>query len=137
MVALTRVPSPREVLDLQCAGRRCVSVLVVPAELRRLAEGKDVMNFAVHDLVHATRFCGAGVAPFRGQVGFLRAARRVLQSGEWDALLATDAVFQRDLDYLLSDMNASCVHLVSRSFSVATARVRAMSLMSNVFVCLE
>jgi hypothetical protein len=108
-----QVPSPREVLRRQAAGRRCVALL--DDEVAR-AHGDprhmDGLSFALHDLHHLEKF----VEPehHRGQVGFFRAVDRALADTEVATIEQTfDAIWSAERDYVLADMNGSAVFLFS------------------------
>lgn len=123
---VTYMPTPKEVLDMQCAGTRCVTVFVQPEELAKTCEGKDALAFLLHDLIHASNLF-SDQSSFRQQVGFLRAMRKGLETGILQPLISGDPVFAFDIDYLTSDMNASCVHLVEflkAKWIIAIARNR-------------
>jgi hypothetical protein len=107
------VPSPREVLRHQAAGRRFVALL--EDELaRRHGDPRhpDGLSFAIHDLRHLEKF----VEPqhHRGQVGFFRAVDRALANIEVVALEQTfDEIWSAERDYVLADMNGCAVFLFS------------------------
>jgi hypothetical protein len=110
---LRDAPTPREVLERQARGRRCVSLLDDDAaRARGNPLHPDGLSFALHDLAHLEKL----VAPahYLGQVGFFRCMRRALAHPEMAALEATfDAAWIADRDYVVADMNGSAVFLFS------------------------
>lgn len=94
----------REVVALQAAGRRCVSLLDEHAPLGPYA---TPLGFCVHDLSHLAAFFDPAHA--RGQRGFFRALDRALD-GDLEALLADhDPALRADVLAVGADTNGSCV----------------------------
>ncbi|MBS1213149.1 MAG: hypothetical protein H6R26_1766 [Proteobacteria bacterium] len=106
---LERIPSPLEVLDMQAAGTRPVTVFsAFPRLFEPVLSKPDAFAFMVHDLEHAYKFLGD--ANLRdGQIAFFRAIRRCIQEGGFNAY-TEDEVFTRKFDYLISDMNTHAMH---------------------------
>lgn len=106
---LLRIPSPLEVLHLQAAGVRPVTVLAEYPRASRPVLGKaNGFDFLVHDLEHAYKFFHdpeLHVAQ-RRFFGLLRAA---VERGLFTPY-RSDPVFAGQLDYLISDMNTHPVH---------------------------
>lgn len=104
----TDIPSPSEMLDLQCEGKRCVTYLDKEEDLhRRVGRFSGAYEFLMHDLEHAHKFFGDPLL-HRAQVNFFKRLRAVLPLfEEWQQ----DPLFTRDMDYLASDMNSHPVHL--------------------------
>ena len=105
------IPSAQDVLALQTAGRRCVSLLDDDVAL---AHGDprhpDGLSFALHDLCHLEKF----VDPehHAGQVGFFRAVARALTAPAFiDLERRFDASWRADRDYVIADMNGSAIFL--------------------------
>jgi hypothetical protein len=97
------VPSPRHVLGLQAAGRRCVSIL--PEEAK-----EDGLAFALHDLCHLEKF----VAPehHHEQVGFFGRLADAMDSAGWRAFdRRFDDGWQKDVEHVAADMNGSAIFL--------------------------
>ncbi len=82
---LERIPSPLQVLDMQVAGVRPITVLSeFPRCLEPVLSKPDAFAFMVHDLEHAYKFLHD--ANLRdGQVAFFRAIRHCVQDGCFDA----------------------------------------------------
>lgn len=115
------IPSPRQMLDAQCAGRRFVTYLRGEEdETRQIGRFRGAYEFLMHDLEHAHKFFGGD---FRGQVGFFVRLREALPLFEgWLA----DPLFAKDFDYLISDMNSHPVHLFKYLKAIVlTADLRA------------
>ena len=100
------IPSPSEMLDQQCQGKRFVTVLT-ENRYQPIGRHAGAFEFLLHDLEHAHKFF-ADPFVFRGQVNFFRFLRsRLNQLNEWQE----DPQFVRDLEYLMSDMNSHPVHM--------------------------
>jgi hypothetical protein len=108
----TGVPTPEEILRMQCESKRCVTMVVEPDQLRRhILNQRDPLGFLLHDLVHADKFY-RNTAMMDGQVGFSRFVYKIYRSGLFDELMLTDAAFKKEIEYVMSDMNSFCVHLL-------------------------
>ncbi len=104
---LRDVPAPREILELQAQGRRCVTLLDAA-----LAAGpyQDPLAFALHDLRHLAKF--AAPAHYFEQVGFFATLARAQTTPAWSRFEAgLDVSWQTDRDQVLADMNGSSVFL--------------------------
>jgi hypothetical protein len=105
------IPAARQVLALQGAGRRCVSLLEDEVALGHGdPRHPDGLSFALHDLCHLEKF----VAPehHAGQVGFFRSVARAFETPAFNDLQARfDATWRADRDYVISDMNGSAIFL--------------------------
>lgn len=112
LVLLTHVPTPDEVMDLQAQGRRCVSMLTRPSELENFVEeGRDVLGFIVHDLIHADHFF-ADPQKAAAQIQFSQKLLRVRGLPPIQDMLGKDDLFQKEFHYLASDMNSVPLHLL-------------------------
>ncbi len=102
------IPTPREMLERQCEGKRFVTLLLDEKDQeRRIGRFNGAFEFVMHDLEHANKFFGEP-ASHRGQVRFFNLLRQALPAFEpWQA----DPLFVKDMDYLMSDMNSHPVHL--------------------------
>ncbi len=109
---LSYVPTPKEVLSMQTEGQRCVSMLQDLTEMQGFVEeGRDVLGFIVHDLIHADHFF-ADPAKARAQIEFSRHLLVVFGFREIQTMLQTDPVFKKEFEYLMSDMNSFPLHLL-------------------------
>lgn len=108
---LSRVPEGREILGWQQQGRRCVSLI---SDEKILANGslhdKDPFAFAIHDIEHAYKFFHDS-SSYRSQVGFYLLCGPMIPKIQtfpfWN-----EAEFQKDFNYLISDMNSHSVHMI-------------------------
>lgn len=102
------IPTPKEMLDHQCEGRRYVTLLLDPSDQsRQIGRFNGAYEFVMHDLEHANKFFGDSFS-HRGQVRFFNNLRAFLPQLEpW----MKDPLFGKDMDYLKSDMNSHPVHL--------------------------
>lgn len=108
---LDHVPTARQVLRLQAAGQRCVS-LVSDAAAAAHGDPRHVtgLAFAAHDLCHLEKFVDP--AHHVGQVGFFAALDEALAHPDGSALQqGFDPAWEADRNYVLADMNGSAVFL--------------------------
>lgn len=123
-----RVPSALEVLEAQCRGRRCVSVLVKdPEAFIRGGEGRDSFSFTLHDLLHAWHFYRDPEQRDR-QVFFSKWMREFLFEEEVRAACADSSDLRVALEYLSADMNTHWVHAVKCLKSILRTRPRLTEL---------
>lgn len=109
---LTSVPTPEHVLEMQCQGQRCVSMLIELEEIENFVEeGRDVLGFIVHDLIHADHFF-ADPLRAQAQVLFCQKLRHVYDLPQIQNLLQKDPVFRSEFYYIMSDMNSVPLHLL-------------------------
>ncbi len=120
---MLHVPTPYEVLSLQTKGRRCVTVLVKREQLAQLVEGeRDPFGFVLHDLIHADHFFSRPEMA-RGQIGFCRLMKPLVEAPFIQSLLVSDPVFRKEFEYGISDMNSNCVHLLKYLKAVFTGAI--------------
>jgi hypothetical protein len=106
------VPTPLEVLEMQCLPRRCISVIIDREQMKDYIQGeRDAFGFCLHDLIHAEHFY-AHPEIMAGQIGFYRSMRQVLNSGLLQHKLEKSPGFRKDFEYVFSDMNAYATHLM-------------------------
>ncbi len=111
LVLMNRIPTPLEVLDQQRQSKRCVTALLKEAQLSKYILGeRDPMSFTMHDLIHADHFFHDNNC-YQGQMGFYRALWKASSEKVFDQILENDA-FKNEFEYVISDMNAYCVHLM-------------------------
>jgi len=108
------LPSPNEVLIMQCQGFRCLTVFVNQQDLNKQFkdpyppyEVRDVLSFLFHDLQHMERF--ADPLYYCEQVGFLNFVKKI--SVDQAPFAQFDEQFKKDFEHLISDMNACCIHM--------------------------
>ncbi|NUN06066.1 MAG: hypothetical protein HUU57_09915 [Bdellovibrio sp.] len=112
LVLQKNVPSPADVLRMQAQGSRCISMLVSLEEMQSfVAEGRDVLGFIVHDLIHADHFF-ADPEKAQAQILFCQKLELIQKSREIRAMLARDEIFRKEFEYLMSDMNSVPLHLL-------------------------
>ena len=103
-----RVPTPAEMLELQCEGRRFLTLIDnLACKSFDLGRHKTPFEFFLHDLEHAHKFFG-NPEQYGGQVLFFKFLRASLAEFE---VFSGDAKFRADLNYLMSDMNTHPMHL--------------------------
>lgn len=110
LILIDYIPSPLEMLAIQCEGKRYVSLLTKPEFQKRLGRHAGPYEFLLHDLEHAHKFFG-DLDCHLGQVKFFRKIRQALDQGFFHKQLR-DSQFEREFHYLISDMNSHPVHLL-------------------------
>lgn len=105
------IPSPEEMLELQSVGRRCISVFIQAADLQALHSGKEAFEFLLHDLEHADKYFWSAELK-TGQKQFFTELLTCWRQGLFNTLAATDQEFQRQLHYLMADMNSHPLHMI-------------------------
>lgn len=111
LILLHRIPSPEEVLDLQCQGQRVVSLLDEPHHFTGFVENdRDTLGFLVHDLIHADHFF-FDPENAKNQIYFCRLLKNLLAVPEFKNLVDHNREFEKDFHYLASDMNSVTLHL--------------------------
>lgn len=109
LTLLTRIPSPRDVLDMQTQGTRPVTVINdFPRAIQPVLSKANGFQFLVHDLEHAWKFCH-DATQHQAQRHFFRLLQRA-HDADLFATYLHDAVFTEKFDYLISDMNTHPVH---------------------------
>lgn len=112
LILWTTIPSPEEVLQLQAGGKRCVSMFVQEYEFPELAlDGRDVLGFLVHDLIHADHFFHDPVNA-QAQIQFSQKLQILWQQPFLQERLESDTEFKDEFHYLMSDMNSVPLHLL-------------------------
>ena len=100
--------SPRQMLDMQCLGRRIVTLDRKALMQGLLVDGaRDAFEFLLHDLAHAALFFEDH---HQEQVDFFRYVQHRLEHHAFDKYLG-DPAFVKDFDYVISDMNSCRIHL--------------------------
>lgn len=110
---LNKIPTPRDVLEMQANAQRCVTVIY--DRLDRLVLGeRDPLSFMLHDLVHAYKMFHNEYL-LKGQIGFSKAISILLNDEIGSRLInelnENDKEFAHQFDYLISDMNSHWKHL--------------------------
>jgi hypothetical protein len=109
LTLLERIPDTREVLYMQIAGTRPVTVIAdYPRLLEPVEEKADGFAFICHDLEHAWQFFHD---PERhaAQRRFAEELAQAIDQGVF-APYTADADFARKFDYLAADMNTHVAH---------------------------
>ncbi|KAI9296670.1 hypothetical protein K502DRAFT_328885 [Neoconidiobolus thromboides FSU 785] len=110
------IPSVEEVLNLQCKGRRCVSLFFQQLELTQQFKMEyppysklTAIEFMLHDLQHLNKFLDTKF--YYQQIGFFNYIKQnqfiLLQN------LNRDPHFYPDLAHITSDMNSVAIHSIS------------------------
>ena len=96
IILSNRIPTPKEMLEIQAEGKRVVTWL--PDEKGPILDKADNWEFMLHDLMHAERFFYSPKL-YKAQVGFFR----------WLNDQALE-ITGHEWDYLRSDMNTHPLH---------------------------
>jgi hypothetical protein len=111
MVLRDSLPTPQELLSLQCEGKRVVSLVTDPDQFLLEVNGRDPLSFLLHDLVHAFEFF-EDEEQMRAQINFYRRLQdELLANRELRDRLEKDSEFAQKFEYLISDMNSHPAHL--------------------------
>lgn len=112
IVVLDYIPTPRELLKLQCTGKRCLSVLTKPEDIQKLIlNARDPLSFVLHDLMHADQFFYHREIKL-AQIGFYKKIEHIIDEPELKAQLKVDKTLKKEFEYVASDMNAYVIHLL-------------------------
>lgn len=101
-----RIPGPREVLNQQKMGRRCVTTLLDERISKFILNERDALSFTMHDLIHADHFYHNNIS-YHGQLGFYGLLDKTFEYFD-----LTHEAFAAEFEYLIADMNAYPVHLL-------------------------
>lgn len=111
LVLFAHVPSAYEVLKMQSDGIRCVTAFLQEAELAELyLHTRDPMSFLLHDLIHAHHFM-SNPQQFSQQIAFSKLLLKTYNTEQLQFYLNSDSIFNKEFDYLSSDMNGHPCHL--------------------------
>lgn len=112
LILWTSIPTAEEVLQLQADGKRCVSMFIQESEFSELAlDGRDVLGFLVHDLIHADHFFH-DPENAQAQIQFSQKLQILWQQPFLQERLQADPEFKGEFYYLMSDMNSVPLHLL-------------------------
>lgn len=101
-----RIPSPREILDQQKVGRRCVTTLLDKRIHGYILGERDSLSFTMHDLIHADHFYHNNQC-YQGQLGLYGLLDKTFSYFD----LSHDG-FKQEFEYIIADMNAYAIHLL-------------------------
>jgi|SRR5690554_838388 len=105
------IPTPLEVLKQQKSGRRCLSLIIKEDQMKEYILGeRDYLSFCLHDLIHADHFYHSNLS-YHGQLGLYNLLWQEIEKGTFGKLLHNKD-FQREFEYIISDMNAYPIHLL-------------------------
>lgn len=108
---LFHIPTPLEVLQIQCQGERCLSLLIDEAHLLKTDErDRDFFSFLIHDLVHAHHFWKTQ-DEYHGQIQFYEKMKSLVEQNHLIQKALTEPRFKSEFEYLISDMNSHPRHL--------------------------
>ena len=105
------IPSIGEVFNMQKWGGRCVSFFMNAQSIIQLHHDRDVISFIVHDLIHANEFY-SNKEMAEQQIGFYQWLDEIKNIPDLQLLIQESNGFRERWEYLLSDMNSYCGHLL-------------------------
>ena len=105
------IPTTDEVFSLQKKGGRCVTFFKTADEIKMVHHERDVISFTIHDLIHAHEFY---VDPQRTkqQIGFYYWIDSIQNHSLILQLRNESPEFAANWEYIVSDMNSYCGHLL-------------------------
>ncbi len=105
------IPNVDEVFAMQLLGKRCVTFFMQADELLLDHHGRDALSFVVHDLIHAHEFY-ENRQRTKQQIGFYLWLQSISSIDALQYLIHSSKEFKEYWDYLRSDMNSYCGHLL-------------------------
>jgi hypothetical protein len=106
---LDYIPTPMQILEMQAAGYRCVTLLRSPNWFDFTFDHKrNLRDFVIHDLEHIWQMFEHS-ALTASQVSFSQQLLGLTQAGSFDFLL-NDEKFAGEFNYIISDMNTHPAH---------------------------
>jgi hypothetical protein len=105
LVLTEKIPTVKQMLEMQLQQCRYVSMLF---DFEFNHEGRDLFSFFLHDLMHAHHFFNHP-EKMKGELGFYYLMKQALKLELLNEALQ-DPVFHTEFEYLISDMNAYCIH---------------------------
>lgn len=119
-------PSPRELLQIQCDGRRIITFKNDFENWPTQKFGhRDPLSFWLHDCIHAEHFFSQPEI-FVSQLGFYKFVAEAFDSRCWPELTDNQA-FAGDFSYLISDMNSHPLHLFKTLKAITDIHFKADS----------
>ena len=113
LILLFHKPTPQEVLEHQCQGKRIVSLLIELNEILEFEEhDRDFAGFLIHDLLHANHFFTSEEGEYERQVQFSNWMRELTNDDGFQQILKYGPQVQSQFEYLFSDMNTHTWHLL-------------------------
>lgn len=120
-------PTPRELLQIQCEGRR---IITFKNDYRAWPNQKfghrDPLSFWLHDCIHAEHFFSQP-ENFVSQLGFYKFVADAYKAECWPKLVDHPA-FEGDFSYLISDMNSHPLHLFKTLKAITDIHFKEQSL---------
>jgi hypothetical protein len=117
------IPSGDEVFELQKKGGRCVTFLKQAQALTELHHERDAISFIIHDLIHAHEFY-ADPQRTEQQIGFYHWLDNIRNNALLKNLMEESAEFFARWEYILSDMNSYCGHLLKTLHAAFTLHAK-------------
>lgn len=119
-------PSPKELLQIQCEGKRIITFKNDFAKWPTQKFGKrDPLSFWLHDCIHAEHFFSQA-DNFTAQLGFYKFVADAYAARCWPEL-ADNQGFEGDFSYLISDMNSHPLHLFKTLKAITDIHFKAES----------
>lgn len=120
-------PSPTELLQIQCEGRRIITFkndyTFWPTQL---FGKRDPLSFWLHDCIHAEHYFSKPET-FLSQLGFYKFVAQAYKAKCWPESIDNQS-FESDFSYLISDMNSHPLHLFKTLKAITDIHFKADSL---------
>jgi len=126
LVAIDRIPTPLQMLDLQKRGGRYISVLWQEEFWKRphILGKIDPLDFCLHDIHHAFKFY-ENKDFYYGQIAFYDLMSDAIKAeGMNDFLDKNNPEIKNRFDYIIADMNGHPVHLIQTLKSLVWDRAK-------------
>lgn len=109
---LNYIPSSLSLLKLQVQNQRCVTIITNKDDLDTLVlDARDPLSFVLHDLDHADHFFNHE-SILKGQLGFYAKVCEIYDHEVVQTGFRINPEFEKDFNYVVSDMNAYVIHLL-------------------------
>ena len=109
VLILDYIPTPMQILEMQVAGQRCVTLLRTSNWFGYTFDHKrNLRDFVIHDLEHIWQMFEKKQLT-NSQVSFSRQLLELINAGSFD-FLVNDKVFSSEFNYIISDMNTHPAH---------------------------
>lgn len=119
-------PTPSELLQIQCEGRRIITFKNdYPNWPTKLFGKRDPLSFWLHDCIHAEHYFSQP-EHFVSQLGFYKFVKSAHAASCWPEISEYPA-FEGDFSYLISDMNSHPLHLFKTLKAITDIHFKAES----------
>lgn len=111
LVFFEHLPTPMEVLELQCQGKRCISYFKNSTDFIKIYSGRDYLSFLIHDLTHADLFFLEPSLTKEMTETFCWILKGIQNKTIPHPEDLDNATMKSELEYIISDMNTHPQHI--------------------------